>query len=225
MKKITQYLAATFVGSALLFAATGHAQVLDSKPADWPKNFVWHKYDKTAPAPASKGKVKATPHRDGGVSIVPFNTLPLQHAIVRVRGDGSRKLAIVVDPMCPYSRRLEKEINKIDNVTIYSFMVPTLSDDKNSKNWKYSEAVMCQEGNQLKAQMYDNWFINGVEPTAAPAKCGAVQGVRSAFAGVRNEQGNLYMHRSPHIFYGHIDVAASGAVPKDIVERILSVDP
>jgi thiol:disulfide interchange protein DsbC len=53
-----------------------------------------------------------------------FSKLPLDKAMVKVKGDGSRKIAIFSDPDCPFCKRLEPELEKLDNVTIYTFLYP-----------------------------------------------------------------------------------------------------
>lgn len=58
------------------------------------------------------------------LSEVKFDTLPLGQAIKVVKGDGKRKLAVFSDPDCPYCRKLEQELDKLDNVTIYNFVYP-----------------------------------------------------------------------------------------------------
>jgi thiol:disulfide interchange protein DsbC len=57
-------------------------------------------------------------------SRVSFDSLPLDLAFKRVKGNGARKLAIFSDPDCPYCARLEQELKGIDNVTIYTFLYP-----------------------------------------------------------------------------------------------------
>ena len=57
-------------------------------------------------------------------SRVAFDSLPLDLAIKKVKGDGSRKLAVFADPDCPFCARLEKELKSIDNVTIYTLLFP-----------------------------------------------------------------------------------------------------
>lgn len=64
-----------------------------------------------------------------------FDQLPLQDAIKTVRGNGARKLAVVSDPACPYCRQLEAELAAIDNVTIYTFLVPFLGDARPIAIW------------------------------------------------------------------------------------------
>ncbi len=55
---------------------------------------------------------------------IDFTSLPLGDAIQSVRGDGSRRLAVFSDPDCPYCRKLEQELAKLDNVTIHTFLYP-----------------------------------------------------------------------------------------------------
>src|SRR5574340_436871 len=55
---------------------------------------------------------------------VVFGELPLADAIKIVRGKCERVLAVFSDPDCPYCRRLESELDKLDNVTLYTFPYP-----------------------------------------------------------------------------------------------------
>jgi len=55
---------------------------------------------------------------------IDFSQLPLGDAIKTVRGKGERVLAVFSDPDCPYCKRLEAELDKLDNVTLYIFPYP-----------------------------------------------------------------------------------------------------
>lgn len=55
---------------------------------------------------------------------VPVDQLPLADAIKTVRGSGQRKLAVFSDPNCVYCKQLEPELAGLDNVTVYTFLVP-----------------------------------------------------------------------------------------------------
>ncbi|WP_373686123.1 DsbC family protein [Acinetobacter sp. YH12021] len=55
---------------------------------------------------------------------VDWKKLPLQDAIKSVRGTGKRQIAIFSDPNCPYCKQLEAELKKLDNITIYTFILP-----------------------------------------------------------------------------------------------------
>lgn len=55
---------------------------------------------------------------------VKFDSLPLNQAIKVVKGNGKRKLAVFSDLDCPYCKKLETELLKVDNVTVYNFPYP-----------------------------------------------------------------------------------------------------
>jgi thiol:disulfide interchange protein DsbC len=55
---------------------------------------------------------------------VEFAGLPSEDAIVRVRGNGRRKIAVFSDPDCPYCKKLEAELAKLNDVTIYTYLMP-----------------------------------------------------------------------------------------------------
>ncbi len=63
----------------------------------------------------------------------------LNNAIKVVKGNGSRQLAIFSDPNCRYCKKLEQELQKLDNVTIYIFMYPVLGEDSKT----LSTAIWC----------------------------------------------------------------------------------
>jgi len=58
---------------------------------------------------------------------IAFDQLPLSDAIKTVRGNGGnaqRRIAVFSDPGCAFCRRLEPELAGLDDVTIYTFLVP-----------------------------------------------------------------------------------------------------
>lgn len=94
------------------------------------------------------------------LSEVPFDSLPLQHAVKIVRGDGSRKMAVFEDPNCIYCKRLHASLNEIENTTLYSFLFPILSPDSIAK----ARNIWCADDS---AEALRNWMLDGKEPTAA----------------------------------------------------------
>ena len=60
---------------------------------------------------------------------VSFATLPLRDAVKVVKGDGSRLLAVFSDPRCPYCKALDEELAKLDNITVYTFLLPWLGPE------------------------------------------------------------------------------------------------
>jgi thiol:disulfide interchange protein DsbC len=68
-------------------------------------------------------------------SAVSFDQLPLADAIKTVRGNGQRKVAIFSDPNCSFCKQLEPELASIDNVTVYTFLVPFQGEAKPIAVW------------------------------------------------------------------------------------------
>lgn len=48
----------------------------------------------------------------------------LNNAIKTVKGNGQRVLALFSDPDCPYCKKIESELDRLDNITIYTFLYP-----------------------------------------------------------------------------------------------------
>ena len=84
-------------------------------------------------------------------------------AIKRVRGTGKRVLYTFEDPNCGYCRQLQKELLKLNDVTIYTFLWPILSPDSVEK----SKAVWCARD---RAKAWDDLMSNGAVPQN-DAKC------------------------------------------------------
>lgn len=82
----------------------------------------------------TKSRRNITEEREAKLSAIDFNTLPLKDAITLVRGNGKRKLAVFEDPNCGYCKRFERDLSKVDNVTIYLFLYPILSADSADKS-------------------------------------------------------------------------------------------
>lgn len=65
-----------------------------------------------------------TSEREQVLNRVDFSQLPLDSAIVFKQGNGKRKLAVFSDPECPFCRRVEPELQKLTDTTIYLFLYP-----------------------------------------------------------------------------------------------------
>lgn len=64
----------------------------------------------------------AEPHQP--VAAPDFYSLPLGNAFKTVRGKGTRRMAVFADPECHYCRQLEASLDKLDDVTVYTFLLP-----------------------------------------------------------------------------------------------------
>ena len=80
------------------------------------------------------------------------------YAFKQVRGNGKRQLVTFEDPNCGYCKRLHKDIRKLDNVTIYTHLLPILSED----SLKKSKQIWCSSD---RARAWNDWMIDGKAPT------------------------------------------------------------
>ena len=95
---------------------------------------------------------------------VDFKSLPLDQAVKVVRGSGARVMVTFEDPNCPYCKRLYKDMRKVTDVTIYTFLYPILSQDSFEK----SKNIWCASD---RAAAWDEYMGDGKAPPAAPADC------------------------------------------------------
>ncbi len=98
-----------------------------------------------------------TDERMKKLTAIKFSELPLERAIKQVRGDGKRIMATFEDPNCGYCKRLAKELLKLDNVTVYTFLYPILSEDSVRK----SKQIWCSSD---RAKAWNDWMIDGKAP-------------------------------------------------------------
>lgn len=96
------------------------------------------------------------------LSQVAFSSLPLQHAIKQVKGDGSRTIAVFEDPNCGYCKQLHKTLKDVDNTTVYTFLFPILSPDSQVK----ARNIWCAKD---QAATWRAWMLDGKVP--AEAQC------------------------------------------------------
>lgn len=90
---------------------------------------------------------------------VDTSLLPKRDAIKKVQGKGGRTLFVFSDPDCPYCKRLEAELAKLDNVTIYTLLYPL--DGLHPDARRKAEAIWCAE-DRVKA--WDAFMQKGTLP-------------------------------------------------------------
>lgn len=97
---------------------------------------------------------------------IDFQQLPLKDAFVMVRGDGKRKVAVFEDPNCGYCKRFERDLQKVDNVTVYLFLYPILGPDSTEK----SRNIWCAKD---KAKAWLDWMVRNEPAARAEGSCDA----------------------------------------------------
>ncbi|MFN3958023.1 MAG: DsbC family protein [Tepidimonas ignava] len=111
-----------------------------------------------------KEQVDLTAQRQEEINRIDPSVLTLTDAIKVVKGNGSRVLYVFSDPNCPYCKRLEAELAKLDDVTIYTFLYPVLGKDSEQK----SRTIWCAKD---RAKAWSDFMEGGKLPAAPSAEC------------------------------------------------------
>lgn len=154
-----------------------------------------------------KQKRNLTEERMEKLSAIAFDQLPMKSAFTQVRGNGKRKLAVFADPNCGYCKRFEKDLQKLDNVTIHHFLYPILGEDSKTK----SRNIWCAKD---KAKVWNDWMINGTTPPTANCDASAVDTVVEF--GKKNR-----ITGTPMLLFAD-GTRVPGAVPMAQVEKMLA---
>jgi thiol:disulfide interchange protein DsbC len=99
-----------------------------------------------------------TEQRQNDLNRIKWSDLNQSNAFKTVRGNGNRQLAVFSDPNCGYCKRLEKSLLQLDNITIYTYLIPILSPDSALK----AKQMWCSSD---PSKSYIEWMVNGVSPS------------------------------------------------------------
>jgi thiol:disulfide interchange protein DsbC len=102
------------------------------------------------------------------IMAIDFKSLPFKDAISWVKGNGERKLAVFEDPNCGYCKRFERDIAKLDNVTVFIFLYPILGKDSVEK----SKSIWCAKD---PAKSWQDWMVRDQMPAAANCDTGSLK--------------------------------------------------
>jgi len=125
-----------------------------------------------------------------------------------VRGNGKRVLATFEDPNCGYCKRLARDLLKLDNVTVYTFLYPILSPDSLEK----SKRIWCSTD---KAKAWNDWMVDGKAPSGRDDCDTAAIAKNQEFGRKLNISG------TPTMFFGNGE-RVPGAMPLARIEQKLS---
>lgn len=140
--------------------------------------------------------------------VVDFSSLPLDKAIVSTRGDGARKLAVFSDPDCPYCKQLEKDLESITNITVYTYLLPLISIHPDAK--RKAELILCAAD---PAKTYREWMVNGT----------ALEGSRDCatpLAEIAALSKKLWLQGTPGMIFASGKLVP-GAIPRHQIEALL----
>jgi thiol:disulfide interchange protein DsbC len=112
----------------------------------------------------TKTRTDLTEARVNKLSAIDFASLPLKDAVVIKQGNGTRRIAVFGDPNCGYCKRFERDLAKLQDVTIYTFLYPILGPDSNAK----SRDIWCAADS---AKVWRAWMVDGVAPPKSIGNC------------------------------------------------------
>lgn len=106
-----------------------------------------------------KTQTDLTAERLATINRIDFSGLPIADAIVTVRGGGRRRFAVFSDPDCPYCKELERELAKLDDVTIYTFLYPI--DALHPEARLKAQKILCARD---RAKAWSEFMARGAVP-------------------------------------------------------------
>jgi thiol:disulfide interchange protein DsbC len=157
----------------------------------------------------TKTKRNLTEERVNKLGAIDFSALPVKDAFTIVRGNGKRKMAVFEDPNCGYCKRFERDLQKVNDVTIHMFLYPILSANSTEK----SKAVWCAKD---KGKAWLDMMVRDQSVEPAKASCDATAVDRNV------EFGRKYkITGTPTVFF--VDGSrVPGAIPAAQVEKMLA---
>ena len=87
------------------------------------------------------------------LSVVDFKALPFAQSFKQVKGDGSRQIAVFEDPNCGYCKAFRHTLEKVNNITIHTFVVDILGP----KSTAVAKQLLCAKD---QGAAWDNWMLH-----------------------------------------------------------------
>ncbi len=115
----------------------------------------------------TKARRNLTEERVAKLTEIDFATLPLKDAFTIVRGNGKRKVAVFEDPNCGYCKRFEKDLQSVNNVTVYMFLYPILGPASTER----SKNIWCAKD---RNKAWTDWMTKDVDTAAATCDTAAL---------------------------------------------------
>ena len=155
----------------------------------------------------TRSRMDLTEERMNKLTAIAYSDLPVKDAFTIVRGNGKRKMAVFEDPNCGYCKRFERDLAKIDNVTVHLFLYPILGADSVEK----SRNIWCAKD---KAKAWNDWMLEDIAP--AEAKCDTAPLQRNVEFGRKAR-----ITGTPTIIFAD-GSRVPGAIPADRIEKFLT---
>ena len=143
------------------------------------------------------------------LTAIDFSALPLKDALIVKQGSGARRMAVFADPNCGYCKRFERDLLKVKDVTLYTFLYPILGEDSSAK----SRDIWCAK-DPMKA--WRDWMIDGKLPPKAAGQCDTAALERNVAFGMKYR-----VQGTPALVFEN-GVRRPGALPVAQVEQLLA---
>ncbi|MBQ0960208.1 DsbC family protein [Ideonella sp. 4Y11] len=157
----------------------------------------------------TKTRTDITKARIDKLTAIDFASLPLKDAMVQKQGTGARKLVVFADPNCGYCKRLERDLLKVKDVTIYTFLYPVLGPDSTAK----TKDIWCSKDAQ---KTWRAWMIDGVTPPKSAGECDTAAIDRNSAMGRKYR-----VQGTPAIVFED-GSRSPGAMPSNLIEKRLA---
>jgi thiol:disulfide interchange protein DsbC len=152
-------------------------------------------------------KKNLTEERVEKLTAIDFDKLPVKDSFTIVRGNGKRRIAVFEDPNCGYCKRFERDMQKVDNVTIHMFLYPILGGDSPEK----SRNIWCSAD---KARTWQDLMLR--DRPVAGANCDASALARNLEFGKKHK-----ISGTPTLFFSD-GTRVPGAIGAPQVEKLLA---
>ncbi|MDT3705594.1 MAG: DsbC family protein [Thiobacillus sp.] len=158
-----------------------------------------------------KSRANLTQARLNRLQAVKWETFPLNNALKTVKGKGERKLVLFSDVDCPYCRKFEAELAKVDNITVYTFLYPI--EGLHPKAVQTSKQIWCAPD---RNKAWNDYISRGTVPDN-DGKCANPVEATIALGG------KLKVSGTPTLFFAN-GVRVPGMVPAAQLERLLATN-
>ncbi|BBP02004.1 DsbC family protein [Sulfuriferula nivalis] len=156
-----------------------------------------------------KSKRNLTNERMAKLNAIKIDELPFEQAIKFVKGNGSRKLVVFSDPQCPFCKKFEQELTKVDNITIYLFPYPIAS--LHPQSTAEAKAIWCAPDKNAAWQ-------NALLKNTAPKNSGDCKNPVDANIALGNK---LHITGTPTLIFANGE-RVPGMVPAEKLEQLLN---
>lgn len=158
-----------------------------------------------------KTKTNLSQERLNRLQAIKWDSLPLKDALKTVKGKGERKLVVFSDVDCPYCRRFEAELAKVDNITVYTFLYPI--EGLHPKAVQISKQIWCAPD---RNKAWDEYITRGT----IPGNDGKCANPVDATVALGNK---LKVSGTPTLVFAN-GVRVPGMVPAAQLERLLAAN-